>query len=144
MRLLAPASLILAASLLSGCLSDSPLGHVELDCSEDSQITVGASREMLVPASTPDQARLVGGPARATVTAREGQTLYAQVTYSMVSGEVNVLFDAPHENQATTDRTWNSQGEVSAGDYTLELEGAPFAFEVTYTMVLIATGCTPA
>lgn len=137
--------LVLAAiPLFAGCLDDPRFGPVAMDCSDDSQVIVGAHREILYPSSAPDEVRVTNSRAVATVTARDGQTLVAQVTYSVAYGEVNVLLDAPHENQAQTQGTWSSQGEVSAGDYTLELEGSPFAFEVQYTIVLVAYGCTPA
>lgn len=144
MRLPSVLLVALGLPLLSGCLDGTSLGHVEMDCSDDTQLITSANRDILYPSTFPDEARPTNARASATVTAREGQTLYAHVAYAPSAGQVNVLLDAPHSNQASTENTWTSIGEVAAGDYTLELEGDPFAFAVQYTMVLMAAGCTPA
>jgi hypothetical protein len=58
-------------------------------------------------------------------------------------GELEVLFDGPAGNAIVTDNSWTSSGEVPAGDYSLELAGSPMAYDVTYTLYLVASGCTP-
>ena len=145
MRWLAAAALPL---LFAGCLG-SPGSFLDasavVDCSSQHASVVSARTDVLLPADVPDEARSAFGPIpRITVHAREGQTLTATAVYVPTSGEVDVLYDGPHSNQATTDMTWQSSGEVSEGDYTLELEGAPMAYGVTYTLFLVASGCTPA
>jgi ABC-type uncharacterized transport system auxiliary subunit len=140
---------VLAALLLlvPGCISGSPAANVfniGQDCSSNQQTVVATSGDVLLPATMPASMRESFGPrAVVSVTAREGQSLLAVATWAPSAGEVEVLFDGPGTNQATTDYAWTSQGEVEAGDYTLELVGDPMAFEVTYTLYISATGCTP-
>jgi hypothetical protein len=140
--------LVLAAFvvLTPGCLNASSGGLFEaaLDCSVDHQIVMAASKDLLMPADMPRDVRdSFGPPALVTVHAREGQTLQAVATWAAVGGEVAVQFDGPWDATVETDNTWTGGGEVSAGDYTLELTGSPMAFDVTYTLYLLASGCTP-
>lgn len=133
-------------ALLSGCIASdgsSVLGGGVIDCSTSSEVQVASNADVLLPADVPDQAREPFGPIpRATVHAREGQKLDAVATWQAAGGEVGVLFDGPAGNVVTTDNTWTFSGMVPEGDYTLELEGDPFATQVTYTLYLVASGCT--
>lgn len=105
---------------------------------------MAASADLVFPADVPDEVKDPFGPTpRISVHAREGQLLHASAAWAPASGEVDVRFDGPGANEVETDLTWSSHGEVSEGDYTLELAGAPMAFEVTYTLTLVASGCTP-
>lgn len=139
MRWLLAAAVLLA---LPGCLG--PSMALDLDCSTNQQTVVAASADLLVTADVPDSMRTsFAHIARISVEAREGQTLTAHATWAAAGGAVNLLYDGPTAAAVVTDRTWTSTGEVSAGTYTLELEGDPMAFEVTYTLHLVASGCTP-
>lgn len=133
--------------ILAGCLG-SPASvfdsHRGEDCSVNQAGLVAASADVVFPSEVPDDVKQQFGPVpRITVHAREGQTLHASASWAPVSGDVGVVFDGPSGHQVVTERTWSSFGEVSEGDYTLELEGTPMGFQVTYTLQLVATGCTP-
>jgi hypothetical protein len=134
--------------LTPGCLEASSSGGLfgeQLDCSMDRQTVVGASKDFLMPADLPQDVRdSFGQDARVTVRARDGQTLQAVATWAEAGGDVAVQFDGPWDASVQTDNTWSGGGEVAAGEYTLELSGAPMAFDVTYTLYLTAYGCTPA
>ena len=133
--------------LLPGCIqagSGANPFHIGEDCSSTQQTIFSTGADVLMPATMPEAVRASFGPlAKASVTAREGQTLLAVASWVPTAGDVEVLFDGAGTNQATTENAWTSQGEVEAGEYTLELVGDPMAFEVTYTLYLSATGCTP-
>lgn len=144
MRWLPAVALLLVAS--AGCIGPSSgnVFHIGEDCSSSRQIVTSASADVLLPATMPAEARDSFGPrASVTVTAREGQTVHAIATWVTVAGEVEVLFDGPTGTAIQTDNTWQSSGMVAAGDYTLELAGDPMAFDVTYTLYIVASGCTP-
>lgn len=142
--MLAPLALTLA---FAGCLDASPasvFSHGSQDCSMDQQVVANAEAEVLLPDGTPEEVRqAMGSVARVTVHAREGQTIQAVATWGAIGGEVTVLYDGPHSAEASTDQTYSAYGEVAEGNYTLELVGDPMAFEATYTLYLIAMGCTP-
>ncbi|MHB1262211.1 MAG: hypothetical protein ACYC2H_10915 [Thermoplasmatota archaeon] len=142
--LLAPLTLTLA---FAGCIDASPasvFSHGREDCSIDQKAVANAESEVLMPDGTPEEVRqAMGSVARITVHAREGQIVQAVAAWSAVGGEVEALFDGPRSTEAATDRTYSSYGEVSEGNYTLELVGDPMAFGVTYTFYLVAVGCTP-
>ncbi len=143
--LLAPLVLTLAAS---GCI-DSSASSVFFnaggeDCSIDQATVANAEAEVLMPDGTPEEVRqAMGSTARVTVHAREGQIVQAVAAWGAVGGQVDALFDGPHSSEVATDRTYSSYGEVSEGNYTLELVGDPMAFGVRYTLYLVAVGCTP-
>jgi hypothetical protein len=137
-----PAALVL---LLPGCLG-SPIDPfaASVDCSVDRQVVVSASKDFLFPSSMPEEAReSFGALAKVTVHAREGQKVQAIATRVAGAGGVEVDYDGPRGTAIETDNSWTSDGEVSQGDYTLELVGSPMAYEVTYTLYLTAYGCTP-
>ncbi|MEA3136347.1 MAG: hypothetical protein QOC71_628 [Thermoplasmata archaeon] len=135
------------ALLFAGCLGSpaSVFGAAaNLDCSTNQAGVVSASSDVVFPATVPDDVKASFGPIpRVTVHAREGQRLQAVATWVPTTGDVGILYDGPRSNAVETDLSWTSYGEVSEGDYTLELQGTPMGFGVTYTLYLVATGCTP-
>jgi hypothetical protein len=141
----AVALLVLTPGCLQAASTSGGLFGEALDCSTDQQVVVSARKDVLMPADMPRDVRdSFSEPALVTVHAREGQTLHAVATWAEAGGEVAVQFDGPWDASVQTDNTWSGSGEVSAGEYTLELTGSPMAFEVTYTLYLAAIGCTPA
>jgi hypothetical protein len=143
-----PAAVLIAVApfALAGCLG-SPSGvfaGVHEDCSTSEAALVGANTDVIFPGTVPDDVKgQFGNLPRITVHAREGQKVQAVATWMPLSGEAEVSYDGPRSAQVETGRTWTSFGEVSEGNYTLELQGTPMAFQVTYTLYLIASGCTP-
>jgi len=141
MRSLALAAPLLLA-LVAGCTA--PFDpHAGEDCSGVEQSHMGMTAMALLPADVPDDAR-AEPRARLTVHARAGQTLQGQVVWSVTQGQATVLFDGPASTAVQTDHAWTAWNvTVPEGDYTLELAGKPMAAGVTYSMFLMATGCTP-
>lgn len=141
-----PVAGLLLAAALSGCIGSpsSDVFHVGQDCSRDQQVVTTASADVLLPAALPTEVRESMGPrAFVTVTAREGQTLQAVAAWVPVAGQAEVQFDGPARNAVATDHSWSSSDVVPAGDYTLEIVGSPMAYDVTFTLYLVASGCTP-
>ncbi|MFA5943132.1 MAG: hypothetical protein WC876_01560 [Candidatus Thermoplasmatota archaeon] len=139
--------LALLAIAVSGCIDSSGgVFQVGLDCSSNQAVVVAAQADLLMSASVPDEVREPFGPiARITVPARAGQTLTAVATWAAAGGDINARYDGPTASEVETGQTWSSTGGrvQTTGNYTLELEGAPIAAQVTYTLSLIASGCTP-
>lgn len=142
-----PVLLACAALLLPGCLGEVDLGDGlgrDLDCSVDTDTIAGQQSELLVPPETPSQ--VPDQNPTVAVTARQGQTVTAQAVFQVTAGASQVVYVGP-PGQVTTQAagiTWSSIAtDVPAGNVTLTLAGDPFAFGVTYTLTLTASGCTP-
>lgn len=145
MRVLAILACI-SALALPGCLAgleDVVAGGQ--DCTAQSVLRVNESASVLYPQAATDEPSPAVNPS-AKVHARAGQLLTATVIWSELAGLVRVDLDGPQGNVTTTASdpftTWMSRATAPAGNYTLTLVGDPFAFGVTYTILLQAVGCT--
>lgn len=129
----------------AGCIEASSSAS-DRDCTSANHSIVAARSDLLLPAAATDASgNPFGGEARVTVLARAGQTLTAVATWQVQGGEAQVVFDGPDGDEVRTGGTWTHQSEASSdGRYTLQLEGAPLAMGVAYTLYLDASGCTPA
>jgi hypothetical protein len=148
MRWSLPAAVLLAIGpfALAGCLG-SPGGvfaGVHEDCSTSESSLVAVSADVIFPGSVPEDVKAEFGTLpRITVHAREGQNVQAVAAWAPMSGLAEVAYDGPRQDRVETSNSWTSFGEVHEGNYTLELQGAPMAFEVVYSLYLSASGCTP-
>lgn len=141
MRWLAPAAAFLVL-VLSGCISGS--SSYSQDCSSSTNQVVSVQRSLLLPEEPTDTPYEEGGN-RISIVAREGQDIVAVAIWNVAAGAAQVNFDGPSHHQASTQKTWTmTTYGVPAGEYSLEMVGAPFAFEAIYTMQIVASGCTPA
>ena len=144
MRALAVAA-CLATFLLPGCISDlgGPLSDSrQYDCTPNVASDVATELTTIYPAAATMGPSPVANP-RVTVPVREGQTLVASVTWQGM-GEVEVAYDGPEgEVQSAVANTWSMVvQDAPAGNVTLGLDGAPLA-QVTYTLSLVTSGCSP-
>lgn len=138
------ASFVLVA--LSGCLGDLGGAFGEGgDCSVQSTRRLDEQAGVVYPAAATGEPGTLRNP-NATVHAREGQTVTVLAMWVATSGEATFDWDGPVGNASTTRNgaitIWQSSAPARAGDYTLTLNGDPFAFGVRYTIILHAIGCT--
>lgn len=147
-----PALAAFAALLaLPGCLSGAsggPDGLFGGGCATPAPkvATQAGTFDLLVPAAASEASGgAVGDRVRVTVEALEGQTLVATAAWVPAMGDVNLLFEPPAGGLETaTSNSYQWTGVVPAGTYALELEGAPFAYEVVASVSLLAQGCPAA
>jgi hypothetical protein len=127
---------------LSGCVSTA--GSFDQDCTTASSQAVAVNRSLLLPEEPTDTPYQDEGN-RIVVHAREGQDVVAYATWQVGAGQAQAVFDGPRNHQTMTDGTWTlTTYGVPAGEYALEMVGAPFAFEAVYNLQIVAFGCTPA
>jgi hypothetical protein len=134
-------ALLLAASALalSGCVADAGGQAWGRDCSTQTGQAVARTADVLLPKEAPSERPTV------RVEAREGQTLVANAVWRSTAGQAQAVFDGPSQHLVQVGSTFSSvTSSVPAGAYTLSLEGSPLAQGVSYTLQLVATGCTPA
>lgn len=137
------ALLAMLLPMAAGCLGDASFGEAT-DCSSASDHAVAVQRSLLLPRGPADAPYEEDGD-RVAVHARAGQDITALATWSVAGGQAEAAFDGPAGHQVATERTWTvTAQDVPEGDYSIGLAGAPFAFEVVYTLQIVASGCTPA
>ncbi|MEK6974982.1 MAG: hypothetical protein AABY18_01405 [Candidatus Thermoplasmatota archaeon] len=131
---------------LPGCIGGLEAAFNDnLDCSSHTVTRVNESATILYPAMATSDPSPAQNPS-ATGKARAGQTLSAMVVWSEAGGNVHINLDGPRGNVTQVSsggmNVWNSQATAPAGNFTLTLEGDPFAFSVNYSIILQAFGCT--
>lgn len=141
MRALLALALTLSAFALSGCVAEATDGAFSSrgrDCTSATDQAVARTVDVLLPADVPSERPHV------SVHARAGQTVTAAAVWRADVGEAKVGFDGPSQHEAQVGTTWSSTtSSAPEGEYTLSLAGAPLAMGLSYTLVLVATGCTP-
>jgi hypothetical protein len=141
MRWSAPAAAFMVL-ILSGCVSGNLASSQ--DCSSSTNQVAAVQRSLLLPEEPPGSPYQEDGN-RISVAARAGQDLVAVATWHAAAGAAQVNFDGPSTHQVSTQKSWTmTTYDVPAGEYSLEMVGAPFAFDAVYTMQIVASGCTPA
>lgn len=139
MRSLLALLLAMSALALSGCVADAGDAAWARDCSTQTGDAFARTADVLLPKEAQSERP------RVSVEAREGQTLVANAVWRSTVGQAQVVFDGPSQHLVQVGSTFSSvTNSVPAGTYTLSLEGAPVAQGVSYTLHLVATGCTPA
>lgn len=139
------ALLVVLAGATAGCVDGNFALDDDFQCpgTEPAVDTASGQYDLLMPSNlTTASQGTIGQRLRVEVDALEGQSLIATASYVPSMGDVRVLFDAPVEGiESRTSNTYTWVGDVPAGHYTLEIEGAPIAYQVTASLSLIATGC---
>lgn len=127
---------------LSGCISG--VDGSSLDCSSSSNAVDNVYRSMLLPEEPTDTPYDDDGNT-ITVQAREGQDILAIAVWKVAAGQAQVNFDGPRAHLVSTQNSWTMTSyDVPAGQYSLTMVGAPFAFDVGYSLQIWAVGCTEA
>ena len=137
---------LLGTVLSSGCVGSS-LGSGDGGRACDvppATATEAGTYGLLVPAAVSDAGggEAMGERARVVIAVLEGQTLTATAGWVASGGAASPAFDAPEggvESVTTNSYMWS--GVVPAGTYSLEVEGAPFAYQAIVSVTLVATGC---
>ena len=140
MRAVLALALTLSALALSGCVADATDGaSSSRDCSAATDEAVARTADVLLPADVPSERPHV------SVHARAGQTVTAAAVWRADAGEAKADFNGPSQHEVQAGTTWSATTpNAPEGDYALSLAGAPFAMGLSYTLVLVANGCTPA